>query len=178
MIRTTALLLRGGLRLCSSARSTCSIVLLCSVSLLVAPASRAADSMLALFQASGHLIQVTETVIYSDGTVTRETTDWTRDAVSPHSRKVWHLSAADLAAVRAFLPQVRALPQWISEQGRLRLDPPQRSFEFTLHGTTCYSSFESYTDTSLATEDTAHFTKLWEQIEAIVAEDEETYERN
>lgn len=131
------------------------------------------ESVLTLQEASSHMIQVTETVIYSDGTVTREITDYTQDADTFLKRISWHLSAQNAAAVRRLMPRIAALPEHVSEEGRLRLDPSWRSFEFMLDGRRCDSAFESYTDESLATPRTAQFTDLWHEVLAIVERDME-----
>lgn len=133
----------------------------------------AADAILVLREASGHLLLITETVIYSDGTVTRQTTDYYKDADSFIRRTAWHLSPSALAEVNTLLPRIAGLSEHVSEEGALRLDPAMRIFEFTSEGRLCYSSFESYLDESLVTGQTERFTNLWRKVIDLVNMQEE-----
>jgi hypothetical protein len=135
---------------------------------ILAHQALAASSILVLREASGHLLLITETVIYSDGTVSRETTDYYKDADSFIRRTAWHLSPSALTEVNSLLPQIMGLSEHVSEEGALRLDPATRTFEFTFEGRLCYSSFESYLDESLVTGQAEHFTNLWRKVSDLV----------
>jgi hypothetical protein len=119
------------------------------------------------------MLLITETVIYSDGTVSRETTDYHKDVGSFIRRTAWHLSPAALAQVNALLPLIASLSEEVSGEGALRLDPATRTFAFTVEGRLCYSSFESYLAETLVTADTEHFTGLWHEIVDLVNSHEE-----